>query len=139
MKICCNNLCPKVMVWDYYSMTKESHLALSRSEKEKMIKNYYSEIIKRPSDEKIFFIFQLGMSRHKSRKTREEVKQILIDTKEKVIKPCSYCGSCKLCEMHQFHCAELKEKGFNTKSQTVHLWKITFRGKYKHFTLTSRP
>lgn len=47
----------KVMVWDYYSVTKESYLARSRSEKEKMIKNYYSEIIKRPSDEKIFLIF----------------------------------------------------------------------------------
>ena len=129
----------KVMIWDYYSVTKESYLTRSRSEKEKMIKNYYSEIIKRPSDEKIFLIFQLGMSRHKGKKTREEVKQILIDAKEKVIKPCWYCGSCKFCEIHQFHCAELKEKGFNTKNKSFHLWKITFRGKNKHFTLTSRP
>ena len=105
----------KVIVWDYYSMTKESYLALSRPEKEKMIKNYYSEIIKRPSDEKIFLIFQLGMSRHKGRKTGEEVKQILIDAKEKVINPCWYCGSFKLCEIHQFHCAELKENYFLRK------------------------
>lgn len=37
---------PKVTVWDYNSMSWENYLALPRDEKEKIIRNYYSEMLK---------------------------------------------------------------------------------------------
>ena len=41
------------MVWDYYSVTKENYLSLPWSNKEKMIKDYYLEMVKSSSDGKI--------------------------------------------------------------------------------------
>lgn len=46
------------MVWDYYSVTKENYLSLPWSNKEKMIKDYYLEMVKSSSDGKIIlFVF----------------------------------------------------------------------------------
>ena len=48
----------KVTVYNYYLMTKDNYLSLVRSNKEKVIENYYSEMVKRSSDGKIIlFVF----------------------------------------------------------------------------------
>ena len=45
----------KVVVWDYASITRESYLALSHDEKEKLIRRYYSDMKSRSSG-KFYFI-----------------------------------------------------------------------------------
>ena len=34
----------KILVWDYNSMSKENYLALTRDQKEKIIRDYYSDM-----------------------------------------------------------------------------------------------
>ena len=43
----------KVTVWEYNSISRENYLAPPRDEKEKIIRNYYSEMLKRLQDDKI--------------------------------------------------------------------------------------
>ena len=53
----------KVTVWEYNSISRENYLAPPGDEKEKIIRNYYSEMLKRLQDDKIilfvclFFFF----------------------------------------------------------------------------------
>ena len=51
------SLLSDLTVWDYYSMTKENYLSLPQSNKEKIIRECYSQMVKRSSDDKIIFIF----------------------------------------------------------------------------------
>ena len=50
----------KVTVWEYNSMSWENYLALPWDEKDRIIRNYYSEMLKRPQDGKIIYIFCLN-------------------------------------------------------------------------------
>ena len=55
----------KVTVWEYNSISRENYLAPPRDEKEKIIRNYYSEMLKRLQDDKIIlfvclFVFFFG-------------------------------------------------------------------------------
>lgn len=47
----------KIMVWDYNSMSKENYLALTRDQKEKIIRDCYSDMLKRSPDDKGMHIF----------------------------------------------------------------------------------
>ena len=47
----------KIMVWDYNSMSKENYLALTRDQKEKIIRDYYSDMLKRLPDDKGMHFF----------------------------------------------------------------------------------
>ena len=72
----------KVTVWDYYSMTKENYLSLPRTNQEKMIREYYSEMVKRSSDGKIVFICFLCMpSRPNNKKIFDALKGPLTEMK----------------------------------------------------------
>ena len=37
----------KITVWDYNSMSKENYLALTRDQNKKIIRDYYSDMLKR--------------------------------------------------------------------------------------------
>ena len=46
----------KVTVWDYASITRDSYLALSHDEKEKLIRRYYFDTKSRGGSGKFYFI-----------------------------------------------------------------------------------
>ena len=39
-----NNFMKQILIWDYGSVSSDSYLALSYDEKEKLIRNYYSDM-----------------------------------------------------------------------------------------------
>ena len=47
----------KVTAWDYVSITRESYLALSHDEKEKLITRHYSDMKSRSSGKFYFILF----------------------------------------------------------------------------------
>ena len=98
----------KVTVLEYNSISRENYLAPPWDEKEKIIRNYYSEMLKRLQDDKIilFFLFVclffwVIMSRYKNRKDRGYLSFIYQKAEEDVMNSCFYCNKCLLCNKFQ--------------------------------------
>ena len=52
-----NNFMKQIAIWDYSSISRNSYLALSYKEREKLIKNYYHDVKNRSSGEFNFSFF----------------------------------------------------------------------------------
>ena len=103
----------KVTVLEYNSISRENYLAPPWDEKEKIIRNYYSEMLKRLQDDKIilFFLFVclffwVIMSRYKNRKDRGYLSFIYQKAEEDVMNSCFYCNESLLCDKFQTYRSE---------------------------------
>ena len=85
----------QIPIWDYSSISKASYTALANFEKEKLIRNYYSDMKSRGCGK--FSIIFFIMPNWRQFKLKDSVKFIWMQAESKVMQGCFYCGKCKNC------------------------------------------
>ena len=66
----------QIPIWDYSSISRESYIALSNFEKEKLIRNYYSDMKSRGSGKFDIFYFSSVIIMPQQIKSRASLKFI---------------------------------------------------------------
>ena len=85
-----NYFMKQILRWDYGSVSSDSYLALSYDEKEKLIRNYYSDMKSHGSGElSLFFLFcHSGIMPNQWLMLRESVKLVWMHAEDDVMKNC---------------------------------------------------
>ena len=85
-----NYFMKQILIWDYGLVSSDSYLALSYDEKEKLIRNYYSDMKSHGSGElSLFFLFcHSGIMPNQWLMLRESVKLVWMHAEDDVMKNC---------------------------------------------------
>ena len=78
------------------------------------------------------------MPNHQRFVPREFLKLIWMHAEDDVMKSCFYCKMCQKCNKFHEIRNECNAKDFLTFNKEVKNWKVTHRGKNKHFKIIPR-